>query len=184
MTAPKISLLRLRQLVKEEIEQNNSVNEAVDHKGINSIVTVASKLLAAVEGFKEKAPPAAINALTPHLAEVEKMLENMVSSPGSYVPTPKKEPKTVSLRATKTEGRLKESRHKLDQVLEDRIRSCIEELEQTRVINFIVSSVGGQGFTFNVVLDDGTEHEYRIPSFRSNMSSSDILDELEMGRIR
>lgn len=82
-------------------EHLKTLREAVDHKSINSVVTVASKLLAAVEGFKEKAPPAAINAVTPHLGELEKMLENMVSNPGSYVPAPKKEPKKVSLVAKK-----------------------------------------------------------------------------------
>lgn len=100
MTTPKISLLRLRQLISEEVEKA-AVNEQVDHKSIQSVVSVASKLLAAVEGFKEKAPPAAINAVTPHLGELEKVLENMVSTPGSYVPQPKKEPKKVSLKAVK-----------------------------------------------------------------------------------
>ena len=91
-----IDLQRLREMIKEEI------NEAVDHKSINGIVSVASKLLAAVEGFKEKAPHAAINAVTPHLGELEKALENMVSNPGSYVQLPKKEPQKVSLKATTT----------------------------------------------------------------------------------
>lgn len=100
MTAPKISLLRLRQLIQEEVERAE-LEEAVDHKGISSIVAVASKLMAAVEAFKDKAPPAAINAVTPHLAELEKMLESMVSTPGSYVPQPKKEPQRVTLKATK-----------------------------------------------------------------------------------
>lgn len=79
--------------------------EAVDHKSINSVVGVASKLLAAVEAFKEKAPPAAINAVTPQLGQLEKTLENMVSTPGSYVPTPKKVPQKVSLKPVKTEGK-------------------------------------------------------------------------------
>jgi hypothetical protein len=100
MTTPKISLLRLRQLIKEELAQG-AVNEQVDHKSINAVVGVASKLLAALEGFKEKAPPAAINATTPHLGELEKVLENMLSAPGSYVPQPKKEPKKVSLKPAK-----------------------------------------------------------------------------------
>jgi hypothetical protein len=100
MTTPKISLLQLRQLIRDEAKRK-AVNEAVDHKGINSIVSVASKLLAAVDNFKEKAPPSAINAVTPHLSELEKVLENMVNSPGSYVPLPKKEPKKVSLKAVK-----------------------------------------------------------------------------------
>lgn len=100
MTTPKISLLKLRQIIKEEMRVPE-INESLDHKGISSIVAVASKLLAAVDGFKEKAPPAAINAVTPHLAELEKVLENMVSTPGAYVPQPKKEPKVVSLKAVK-----------------------------------------------------------------------------------
>lgn len=99
--APKISLQRLKQLIGEEMQR---VTEAVDHKSISDIVGVASKLLAAVEGFKEKAPPAAVNATTPHLAELERVLENMLSSPGSYVPKVKKEPKKVSLSAKKATG--------------------------------------------------------------------------------
>jgi len=96
MAKHTISLQKLQELIKEELL------ETVDHKSINSVVGVASKLLAAVETFKEKAPPAAINALTPHLAEIQKNLENMVSSPGSYVPVPKKQPKKVSLKAVKS----------------------------------------------------------------------------------
>lgn len=98
MTNAKININQLRRIIKEEL----ALAEAVDHKSINSVVGVASKLLAAVEAFKEKAPPAAINAVTPHLSELEKNLENMVSSPGSYVPQPKKEPKKVSLKAVKS----------------------------------------------------------------------------------
>ena len=100
MTTPKISLVRLRQIIKDELVQN-SVNEVVDHNGIRDIVTIASKLLAAVEDFKEKGSPAAINAVTPHLGEIEKTLENMVSAPGSYVAAPKKEPQMVSLKPAK-----------------------------------------------------------------------------------
>jgi len=91
---PKVTLERLKEIIAEEVR---TVNEQVDHKTINSIVGVASKLLAAVESFKEKAPPAAINACTPHLGELEKVLENMLSTPASYVPRVKKEPKVVSL---------------------------------------------------------------------------------------
>jgi len=97
-TTPKVSLQRLKQLIAEETQK---IDEQVDHKSINGIVGVASKLLAAVEAFKEKAPPAAINATTPHLGELERVLENMLSSPGSYVPRIKKEPKKVSLSAKK-----------------------------------------------------------------------------------
>ena len=96
--APKIGLSRLRQLVKEELSK---VDESVDHKNINSIVGVATKLLAAVEAFKEKAPPAAVNATTSHLGELERVLDDMASFPGSYVPKIRKEPKKVSLSAKK-----------------------------------------------------------------------------------
>lgn len=99
--APKISLTRLTQLIAEELHR---VQEQVDHKSISDIVGVASKLLAAVEAFREKAPHAAVNATTPHLAELERVLENMLSTPGSYVPKAKKEPKIVSLAAKKATG--------------------------------------------------------------------------------
>ncbi len=101
----EISEERLREIVVEEFKawrrEREKLGEAVDHKNVSVVVNVASKLLAAIEAFKEKAPHAAVNATTPHLAELEKVLENMVSSPGSYVPVPKKEPQRVSLSAKK-----------------------------------------------------------------------------------
>lgn len=81
------------------------LNEQVDHAGMSAVVSSASKLLAAVEGFKEKASAHAINALTPGLSDLEKTLENMVSNPGSYVVKPKPKPQRVSLRAVKGEAR-------------------------------------------------------------------------------
>lgn len=98
MTQPKLKLKDLRRIVKEEL---SALTERVDHAGINKVVTGASKLLAAVEAFKESAPPSAINAVTPHIDELERVLEDMVSTPGSYVPKPKVEPKKVSLKAVK-----------------------------------------------------------------------------------
>lgn len=94
----QLSVEKLRNIIKEELI---IVNEQVDHASIVNIVQGASKLLAAVEAFKEKASPAAINAVTPHLSVLEKTLEDMVSSPGSYVMKPKLEPKRVSLKAIK-----------------------------------------------------------------------------------
>lgn len=108
MSTKKINLQRLRRLINEEIAAV-VVNETVDHKNISSVVGVVSKLLAAVEGFKKKAPPAAVNAVTPHLSNLEKVLEDMMSSPASYVPMPKKEPKKVTLKAVKAEGKLRET---------------------------------------------------------------------------
>ena len=90
---------RLRELINEELEKA-LVNEFVDHSSISTVTGAASKLLAAIESFKDKvkeSAPAAINAVTPHLSELERVLENMVTTPGSYVPVPRKEPRTITL---------------------------------------------------------------------------------------
>jgi len=101
MSEAKITNARLREIIKEELAKQQ-IDEAVDHASMSAVATSASKLLAAVESFKEKASAHAINAVTPGLAELEKTLENMVSNPGSYVMKPKVEPKKVSLRAVKS----------------------------------------------------------------------------------
>jgi hypothetical protein len=106
MAQHDISYDRLQQIIKEEV---TAVTEALDHKGISDVVAVASKLLAALENFKAKAPGAAINAVTPHLGEMEKVLENMISTPGSYVAQLKKQPQKVTLKAMKKEGKLREA---------------------------------------------------------------------------
>lgn len=100
MTKAKINIDDLRRIVKEEL---TALTEQVDHAGIKDVVNGAAKLLGAVETFKSAAPPSAINAVTPFLDQLEKTLEDMVSSPGSYVPRPKVEPKLVQLRAVKSE---------------------------------------------------------------------------------
>ncbi len=102
ITLTPIKLQRLREIINEEVAACATMVEFVDHKGISDVVAIASKLLDAMESFKEKAPPAAINAVTPHFSEMEKVLENMVSSPGSYVSAPVKEPQHVSFKAVKS----------------------------------------------------------------------------------
>ena len=98
MTRAQISVDRVREIIKEEIV---TVREQVDHNAIKDIVTGASKLLAAIEDFRETAPPSAINATTPFLSQLDRVLEDMVSTPGSYVMKPKVEPKKVSLKPVK-----------------------------------------------------------------------------------
>lgn len=102
---PKINLTDLRRIVREELK----LNESVDHAAIRDIVTDASKLLAAVEAFNSTASESAKNALIPHIGKIEKVLEDMVSTPGSYVAKPKLVPKKVTLRQVKSEGKLRES---------------------------------------------------------------------------
>jgi hypothetical protein len=98
MMQAKLKLKDLRQIVKEEL---SALHEQVDHAAIKDVVNGAQKLLAAVEAFKGTAPPSAINAVTPHINELERVLEDMLSTPGSYVPKKKVEPKKVSLKAVK-----------------------------------------------------------------------------------
>ena len=94
----KINIDSLRKIIKEEISQ---LNEQIDHAGIRDVVTGASKLLAAIETFKGAAPHSAINSVTPQIDQLEKILEDMISTPGSYVSKPKQEPKKVTLKPVK-----------------------------------------------------------------------------------
>jgi len=95
----KFDIKRLRKIIQEE--HKKLISEQVDHEAIRDVVTSASKLLAAVESFKATAPPHVINALVPHADSLEKMLEDMLGNPGSYVQKAKPEPRKVSLRAVK-----------------------------------------------------------------------------------
>ena len=95
-----ITLPRLKKIIEEELLR--SVNEGVDHASIREVVNTASKLLAAVEAFKEAANGPMTSALTPHVDKIAVMLEDMVSTPGSYVEKKKVEPKMVSLRPVKS----------------------------------------------------------------------------------
>ena len=102
MTTPKITLQRVREIISEEVGSAVALQEFVDHKGFRTVTNAASELLEAVEDFEEEVgetSPAAVNAVSPHLSELKRVLEDMVSSPGSYVAAPKREPKTVTLKA-------------------------------------------------------------------------------------
>lgn len=92
----KITVPQLKRIIAQEIK--STLQEAVDHEGIREVVNGASKLLAAVEAFKDVASPSMINALTPHLTDIEKTLESMVSNPGSYIQKQKPVAKKVSLK--------------------------------------------------------------------------------------
>lgn len=91
---------QVRKIVREEILR--SLREAVDHEGITSVVSSASKLLKAIAEFQEDAAPAAVNAISPAINDVVSRLEDMVSNPGGYVERPSTQ-KIVSLRAQSSE---------------------------------------------------------------------------------
>lgn len=95
---PTITEDKLRKMIAEELK---NMHEQVDHEGVRKVVNNASKLLKALESFKGDATGAMSNALTPHLDAMHKALEDMISTPGSYVDKPKAMAKTVKLRAVK-----------------------------------------------------------------------------------
>lgn len=96
----KITESKFRQIVAEEL---NALKEDVDHEGVKKVVTAASKLLKACSAFNEGEPTAQmVNAVTPHLGSLIKVLEAMINTPASYVTAavkPKKK-KVVKLRST------------------------------------------------------------------------------------
>jgi len=95
----QITLPRLRNIIAEELAA--SMQESVDHASIREVVNGASKLLASVEAFRESANVTMSNSLIPHLDAIALTLEDMVSSPGSYVEKKKAEPQRVSLQPAK-----------------------------------------------------------------------------------
>lgn len=96
----KITMPQLKKIIGEELRL--SLKEAVDHASIREVVNDASKLLAAVEAFKKSANGSMMNALTPQISDIEKVLEDMVSTPGSYVEKQKTKPQKVSLKPAKS----------------------------------------------------------------------------------
>jgi len=104
MSRASLKIEDLRRMIKEEMA---TIHEQVDHAAIRDIVNDAQKLLSAVETFKQSAPASAINAVTPHIDKLEQVLEDMLNTPASYVTKPKVEPKKVSLRPVKQEGRIR-----------------------------------------------------------------------------
>lgn len=96
---------KIRQIIREELKKKKRLAEDVDHSGIRDVVNGASKLLAAVEGFQEHASPSMTHAVTPHIDAIRAVLEDMVSTPGSYVQKAVAEPKVVQLRAVKSESK-------------------------------------------------------------------------------
>lgn len=99
MTQAKLKLKDLRRIVNEELSSlNEAAKEQAVHAAKAAVSSAASKLLSALEDFKENATPAAMGAAMPHLGELEKILDHMTDAPGAYVMKPKVEPKKVSLK--------------------------------------------------------------------------------------
>jgi hypothetical protein len=91
-----ISKQRVRELIVEEMHR---LNEDIDHEGIGNVVSAAGKLLGAVKKFRDDATGQMTHAVTPHLEQLQRVLEDMVQTPGSYVKVVAPKKKIVSLRA-------------------------------------------------------------------------------------
>lgn len=92
MAEKKMTMSELRKLVRREI------TEAVDYEGAKTVVTVAGKMLGALESFESDAPRAAKNAMQNRCGELKDVLEDMVSNPGSYVDKVKPENDQVAVK--------------------------------------------------------------------------------------
>lgn len=95
-----ISKQRVRELIIEEMQK---LSEDVDHEGISNVVSAASKLLGAVKKFKEVATGQMTHAVTPHMEQLQRVLEDMIQTPGSYVKVVPPKKKVVALRAVQGE---------------------------------------------------------------------------------
>ena len=91
-----IDIVKLRKIIREELARA-TINEDVDHKAISDVVSSASKLLDAINTFKEKAPDTVKAAINVHIEPAVELLENMLKTPDSYVTKPVAEPKVVHL---------------------------------------------------------------------------------------
>lgn len=82
-----LKINEVRKIVRDEIVRVvlEDSSSKLDHQGAVAVAASASKLLSALEGFMEKAPQPAIDALMNRKGDLKGALEDMVSSPGSYV---------------------------------------------------------------------------------------------------
>lgn len=87
VTFKEITNIVINELKNQRLFEDNN---GVDHKQINLIVTTASKLSSAIDDFKSKAPEAIAHSVTQQLSDIKKLLDNMVTNPGSYIVRQKK----------------------------------------------------------------------------------------------
>lgn len=94
----KIGLRQLKEMIKEELE---ILREGDDHDAAVRIMTSASKLLKAIDNFKENSSEKSRSEMGQHLEEIEKTLKRIVASPLHYVDATKPAPKKVTLKPQK-----------------------------------------------------------------------------------
>lgn len=97
---PKIALSRIKQIIREELQ---NLDEGQDHDSASKIMSSATKLLNAIESFKDDVSERAKGELGTNLDEVENILNRIVSSPMQYVDVAKPQAQKVTLKPTKTD---------------------------------------------------------------------------------
>lgn len=80
-----IDIKKLRRIIREEVSEVAASVKGLNHEEAVSVASSASKLLAALESFEEKAPEGAKSGLLNRCAELKPALEDMVSNPIAYV---------------------------------------------------------------------------------------------------
>jgi hypothetical protein len=103
----KIHLNELVRIIREELKAN--LKEGADHDAASKQMTSATKLLGALESFKETASEKIKSELGQCIEDMEKLLNRVIASPMQYVDTVKqKEPqalgKKVTLKPSKTQN--------------------------------------------------------------------------------
>lgn len=94
----KLTEKQLRVLILSEVKRISEDAASLDPAAIKSVVVLAEKLLSAVNSFLATASDD-MKAALPHLEECKKTLENMLSSPSSYVAKPTPVAKKISFKA-------------------------------------------------------------------------------------
>ena len=94
----KIGISRLKTIIREELQ---SIYEGADEDTAAKIMSGASKLLNAIDSFKEFSSEKVKAEMGSNLDGVEQLLKRIVSSPMQYVDVVSPGPKKVSLRAKK-----------------------------------------------------------------------------------
>lgn len=95
---PKIELNKLKKIIREEMI---SITEGANHDAASKNMSGATKLLNAIENFKNNASERVKADLAVHLDGITKLLDRIVASPMQYVDVTKPPMKKVTLKAQK-----------------------------------------------------------------------------------
>lgn len=94
----KISLQTLKKIIQEEVA---NLHEGVDHDTASKVMSAATKLLSAIESFKDNASEKAKAEMGSNLDSVEQLLNRIVASPMQYVDATKPPAQKVTLKPQK-----------------------------------------------------------------------------------